>query len=387
MERFSAAVVSCSFGVQCSPTMAKRILFYILVFFGVGRVSAQVQLCLWDDGQIGGYLGNDDDPFGDFSCMTHVDTDTTMWYVWPGATTWDWPEECSPSSPTLVGVVAPYPIAVQDTFTIKHVCNVFGTGWLAERLALANANEQAGIPDQVLDGTEKLLFSVIYSDLCYELDPLVDHVTTRISVDRGATWITAADPDSPFRTEATAGTCSQWNGWHFDEAELAPFQWTGTGYAEYSRHVFDLFQGYRSVWPHYTDPEDYLTAWNTNAVDTVIQQFVLHSDDVSSGNEGWLVSRMFVTSFHTRESGLGVEDTAMSALPQLNYDPGPLLRISSAWVGGRLQVHDATGRMIEHRSLHSVHDIPLIPSGSPGYYFVRLTSIDGRHWSVPFVIP
>ena len=288
----------------------------------------------------------------------------------------------------MLETVIPYAIAVQDTFIIKHRCNTFPAVFLAERLALANANELAGIPDQIVDGTEHLLLSVMYFDLCHDLETLTDFVSTRLSVDRGATWIEASDPTDPFQTTASGVPCQGWYDWHFYWAEPAPQRWTGTGYSLHSRHVFDLFQGYRALWPHFTDPADYLAAWGTNETDTVIQQFILHSDEVHSGKPGWRLPRMFVTNFHVRASGVGVDDQVFGEEePEVRYGATPQLHVPEAWAGGQLHIHDATGREVHHLRLQAAGDLPLVLDHPPGYYVARLVASDGRQWSAAFVKP
>lgn len=375
--------------------MAPRILFIFLVALtGTLRILAQPQLCLLNSGQIGGYYGADSDPFAPGNCMAHIGTDTTVWTVWPGAVDQyeEWYDACTDDFTPLVAMletVVPYPVATQDTFTIKYGCDAgaFHAAALAERLAAAHANELAGLPDQVLDGTEKWLLTIRYLHLCHELDTLADHVTTRISVDRGATWINASDPADPFHTGATGAACTAWYDWDLNQSEAAPLQWTGTGYAWRSRHVFDLFQGYRALWPHYTDPADYLAAWNVNAIDTVVQQFILHSDEVDSGKRGWRLPQMFVTSFHVRDSGLGLDPLHPTDKPEVRYGPLPVLHVPAGAGTGMLRVYDATGREMQIESIRERQDIPLVPGVPSGYYIVRLTSFDGHHWSAPFINP
>lgn len=375
--------------------MAPRICLILLVALtGTLRIHAQPQLCLLNDGQIGGYSGFDSDPFASWNCMAHIGTDTTVWKVWPGAVDEyeEWYDACPIDlmpNVAMLETAIPYPVAVQDTFTIKHICNTFDAQYLAERLVIANTNELAGLPDQVLDGTEKWLLTIMYHHICHELDTLADLVTTRISVDRGATWINASDPADPFRTEATGAVCAGWYDWEVDQSEVAPLQWTGTGYAWRSRHVFDLLQGYRASWPHFTDPADYLAAWNVNAVDTVIQQFVLHSDDMHSGKRGWRLPRMFVTSFHVRDSGLGLDPTAPASIewPEVRYGPLPVLHLPTGAATGRLNVFDAVGRVVQTDIVGPSQDTPLVPGAASGYYIMRLSSLNGRQWSTSFINP
>lgn len=356
------------------------------------RMHAQPQLCLLNDGQIGGYFGWDGGPFVPGNCMAHTGTDTTVWKVWPGAVDQydEWYDACPIDfmpNVAMLETVMPYPVAAQDTFTIKYECG-FHAQALAERLANANANELAGLPDQVLDGTEKWLLTIMYHHICHELDTLTDHVTTRISVDRGATWINVSDPADPFQTGATGAACTGWYDWDLDQSEVAPLQWTGTGYAWRSRHVFDLFQGYRALWPHYTDPADYLAAWNVNAIDTVIQQFILHSDEVDSGKRGWRLPQMLVTSFHVRDSGLGLDPLPRTdKAPEVRYGPLPFLHVPIDMGTGRRHVYDAMGREVQTEVIRSVQDTPLVPGAPSGYYIARLTSFDGRQWSAPFINP